>query len=108
MGRPGAVVALCATLSACTTTPGGMVAVKRIDRNQFEVTSHVIGSLSGAAGTRAEDDQLATKFCAEKGQTMSVVERHGYGGVAAQDVLVFRCGGKKVETATITPAAAGR
>lgn len=92
MGRPGALGALCITLSACATTPAGMRAIKRIDRNQFEITSHVIGSPSGSAAVKADGDRIATQFCLEKSQPMTVVERHGYGGVAAQDILVFRCG----------------
>ena len=78
-------------LAACSTTRSDLLAVKRVDRNTFEVTSHVIGALGGADEVRARNDRLATEFCAEKKQVVAVVSRHGYGGAASQDILLFRC-----------------
>ena len=78
-------------LAACATTRSSVLAVKRIDRNQFEVTSHVIGGLGGADEVKAKNEQIAAGFCADKGQQFTVVNRHSYGGVASQDILTFRC-----------------
>ncbi len=90
--RPPRAVLLGLALAGCATTQPGLLAVKRIDRTQFEVTSHVIGSLGGADDVRAQNDRTAGEFCAQKGQPMVVVDRHSYGGVASQDILTFRCG----------------
>ena len=79
-------------LWGCATTKGTVLAVKRIDRDRYEITSHVIGSPSGAADVKAKDDAVATKFCADKGGAMTVLERRAYSGLAAQDILTFRCG----------------
>ena len=79
-------------LAGCATTPAGKLAVKRLDHRQFEITSHVIGSLSGLAEVQARNNDIATAYCAEKGEKMSVVNRAGYGGVAPQDILTFQCG----------------
>lgn len=79
-------------LCGCATTSTGLLAVKRVDHNQYEISSHLIGSLAGAGEVQAQDDQVATRYCAQKGQVMTVIERHGYGGLAPQDILTFRCG----------------
>ncbi len=78
-------------LAACATTRSGVLAVKRLDRNEFEVTSHAIGTLGGADDMRAKNDRIAAAFCAEKGQDVGIVNRRGYGGAASQDILQFRC-----------------
>ena len=98
--------AIAVGLAGCATTQSGVLAVKRIDRNQFEVTSHVIGSPSGVDAVMARDDRTATEFCAQKGQPMAVVDRRSYGGVASQDILTFRCG-SATAARTKTPTVQG-
>ncbi len=93
-------------LCGCATTRDSLLAVKRIDRNQYEITTHVIGGLSGAEAVQSRDDKIAAQYCAEKGQTMSVVERHGYGGIASQDILTFHCGDSVAKTKSPAIAAA--
>ena len=95
-------------LAGCTTTREGVLAVKRLDHNQYEISRHVIGSLDGMAEVRTEDDRTATAYCADKGQAMGVVERHGYGGVAAQDILVFRCSGPPGTKTAAAPVTASK
>ena len=98
-------VLLALLLAGCATTQSGVLAVKRIDRTQFEVTSHVIGSLSGVDAVKTRNDETATKFCAQNGGPMIVVDRHSYGGVASQDILTFRCGSAPQAKATAPNAA---
>ena len=81
------------TVSGCTTTLGSGLAVKRLDSNTFEVTTHMISGFPDKDGVEKKNDRIATAYCAEKQLAMTVVERHGYDGVASQDILRFRCGG---------------
>ena len=90
-------------LGGCVTKGGSKMDVKRIDGNTFELTGHMLGSLSGQAALQADNDKVAAAFCAEKNKPMSVVERHGFGGMAPQDVLTFRCGGPAAVVATQKP-----
>ena len=91
-------------LAGCATTQPGVLAVKRVDRSQFEVTSHVIGSPAGVDRVKAQNDETATKYCQQNGQPMVVVDRRSYGGVASQDILTFRCGNATMARAKM-PAA---
>lgn len=106
VGGRGCILGLAVVLSGCATTSDSMLAVKHVDRGQFEITSHAIGSLAGATDVQAKDDRIATKFCADKGEPMTIVARHGYGGLASQDILTFRCG-NAVRARTVTPVAPG-
>ena len=94
------VVLISLIVSGCATTGGSGLAVKRLDSNTFEVTTHVISGLSDKDGVQKKNDQIATAYCAEKRLPMSVIERRGYDGVASQDVLRFRCGGALVAKPT--------
>ena len=76
----------------CVGKGGSKLDVKRIDANTFEITAHALVSLSGAASLREQNEQVATAYCAEKNKPMTVVDRHGYAGIAPQDILTFRCG----------------
>ena len=41
---------------------------------------------------QARNNEIATSYCAEKGEKMSIISRSGYGGLAPQDILTFQCG----------------
>ena len=88
----------------CVGKGGSKLDVKRIDGATFEITAHTLVSLSGAGSLQAQNEQVATAYCAEKNKPMTVVDRHGYGGIAPQDILTFRCGGP----ATLAPPRAAR
>ena len=76
----------------CVAKGGSKLDVKRIDGDTFEITAHTLVSLSGAASLQEENEKVATAYCAEKNKPMTVLDRHGYGGVSPQDILTFRCG----------------
>ena len=79
-------------MAGCATTTQGKLAVKRLDHQRYEITDHVIGSVSGPADVQAHNNETATAYCAEKGAKMSIISRTGYGGLASQDILIFQCG----------------
>ena len=86
------MLVVAALACGCVGKGGSKLAVKRIDGNTFEITAHTLVSLSGAASMQEQNEQVATAYCAEKNKPMTVVDRHGYGGIAPQDILTFRCG----------------
>ncbi len=98
-----AALALVAVLAGCAARGGSKLDVKRIDGSTFEVTAHKVGSLAGAAPMQIENEKVAADFCAEKGKPMTVLDRRGFGGIAPQDTLVFRCGAA-VPLPRVTPA----
>jgi hypothetical protein len=76
-------------LPSCVSSAGP----ERTGPNTYTVRTHVIGTLDGTAKVAARNAELAAHQCAGTNATVTIIDQRAYGGVAAQDVLAFRCDG---------------
>ena len=65
--------------------------VEKRGPNTYLVRTHVLGTPLAATDVRAKDLQVANDICAKAGRSVTIIDRTGYGGLASQDQLTFRC-----------------
>jgi hypothetical protein len=65
--------------------------VEKRGSNTYLVRTHVLGTPLSGTDVQAKNLQVATDICAKAGRSMTIIDRVGYSGLAAQDQLTFRC-----------------
>ena len=66
--------------------------VERMGHGVYNVHTHIIGLSSSVGDAKADNLRAAAAYCAKKGLAMTAIGDTGYGGLASDHTLAFRCG----------------
>lgn len=92
-GIAGITLSACAAAAGVTQIARTTYSVERLGHGTYSVRTHSYVGVSGLEDAKADNARAAAKYCAKKGLvTTVVVSDTGYGGVAPDDTLTFRCG----------------
>ena len=84
------VVPIALALFGCASSG----AVERVNRDTFVVRSHALGGFDSVESLREKNFGLAKAWCDDRSEALTIVEDRPLPGVAPQDTITFRCGGR--------------
>ena len=92
-GVAGIALSACAGAAGVTQIARNTYSVEKMGHGTYSVRTHSYVGVSGLEDVKADNARAAAKYCAKKGlATTVVVSDAGYGGLAPDDTLTFRCG----------------